>query len=236
MVTAFNAHRRVLPGFVLAVVATVVVFGGFANSANAESLLPAPSIVSGPADGSTINTDSTQFAFDYLDPITGGSLLGYVCTIDAGAPVACDSGLDIADLSAGLHTIGVKATLALLGGQPLCVLTICVDPGPVSVDTDLLTRTFNVDLGGGSVGTGGSSGTNGSNGSVGANGSSAASDRTAAFLLAWMKYKNQRALCTRMKSRIHHYKTHRNRMSAARRHKTCVKRQNKLRAAAIAIR
>lgn len=234
MATGYNAHRRVLLGIIIAAVASVFALVGFAKEANA-ALLPAPSVLTGPADGSTINTDSAQFVFQYLDPITGGSLAGFLCSVDGAPDVACDSGLDLVNLSAGAHTVGVKAVIDLVGGTPLCVLGICVDPGPVAVNTDLLSRTFSVDLGGSSVGTGGTDGTSGANGSNGVNGTAGSSNRSAAFLAAWVKYKNQRALCTRMKDHVHRYKTHKTRMSAAKRHKKCVKRQNQLRAAALAL-
>lgn len=232
MITVLSANRRAWMSVLFVAAATVFALVGFARDASADPLLPAPSVLSGPAEGSTINTDSAQFVFQYLDPITGGSLAGFVCTVDAAAPVACDSGLNLVNLAAGAHTIGVKAVVDLVGGTPVCVLTVCIDPGPVSVDTDLLTRTFNVDLSGTSVGTGGQNGADGSNG-VGGN--TAGNDRSVAFLAAWVKYKHQRALCTRMKDRVKKYKTHGRRMRAAKKYRTCLKRQNKLRAAALAL-
>lgn len=226
MATTSNTHRRALLGFILAVAIGFFALAGLAKDAQAAGL-PAPSVLSGPADGSTIGTDSTQFVFQYLDPITGGSLNGFLCSVDGAPDVACDGVFNLVGLGVGLHTVGVKATINLLGGVPVCVLGICVDPGPVSVDTDVLTRTFGVELpGSGSNGSNGSNGANGANGTVGSN---------AAFLAAWTKYKKQRAQCTRMKKRIKRYKTHVNRMRAAKRHKTCVKRQNRLRAAALAL-
>lgn len=235
MATNSNVNHRVSLGILTAVIVSVIALAGFARDASALDL-PAPSILSGPAEGSTINTDSASFVFQYLDPISGGSLAGFVCTVDGGLPVDCTSGLDLVGLTSGAHTIGVRATIDLLGGTPVCVLGICIDPGPVSVDTDLLSRSFNVDLGGASAGTGGGGGgTNGANGTDGVNGTTAGQDRTAAFLVAWTKYKNQRALCQRMKDRLKRYKTRGNRARAVKRHKTCVKRQNKLRAVAMAL-
>lgn len=229
-----NAHRRISIGILVALAVSVLALTYVAKPAGAVTL-PAPSILSGPTEGQTINTDSTQFVFQYLDPITGGTLTGYVCTVDALPPVACNGGLDLVGLTAGAHTVGVKATIDLLGGTPVCVLTVCIDPGPISVDTDVLTRTFNVDLGGTTAGTGGNDGASGANGIDGVNGTGAGRDRTAEFLVAWTKYKNQRALCMRMKQRIKRYKTRPNRTRATKRHKKCVKRQNTLRAAAMAI-
>lgn len=234
MATSSNAHRRVALGFIIALAVGVSALACFARTAGAVTL-PAPSILSGPTEGQTINTDSTQFVFQYLDPITGGTLTGYTCTVDALPPVACNSGLDLVGLAPGAHTLGVKATIDLLGGQPVCVLTVCIDPGPISVDTDVLSRTFNVDLGGATAGTGGNNGAGGANGANGVNGTDAGRDRTAEFLVAWTKYKNQRALCRRMKQRIKRYKSRSNRTRAAKRHKKCVRRQNTLRAAALAV-
>lgn len=237
MATQLNAHRRLSVGFILALALSMIALTAFAKDAGAAPLLPAPSLLNGPTEGETINTDSVQFLFDYLEPITNGSLTDILCSVDGAPEVVCTDGLDLVGLDAGAHTVGAKARLSLLGGQPLCVLTVCVDPGPVSVDTDLMTRTFNVDLGGTSAGTGGSggSGANGANGSNGVNGAGAGRDRTAEFLVAWTKYKNQRALCTRQKSRIKRYKSRKNRAAATKRYKKCVKRQNSLRAAALAI-
>lgn len=240
MVTQLNAHRRLSLGLILALAISATAFTGLTSTANADPLLPGPSIISGPTEGETINTDSVQFLFDYLEPITNGSLTDILCSVDGAPEVVCTDGLNLVGLEAGAHTIGAKARLSLLGGAPLCVLTICIDPGPVSVDTDLLTRTFNVDVGGTSVGTdppsgSGGSGANGANGANGVNGAGAGRDRTAEFLVAWTKYKNQRALCNRQKNRIKRYKSKKNRASATKRYKKCVKRQNTLRAAAIAI-
>lgn len=210
---------------------------GFAQSANAaESLFPAPSILTGPSEGSTINTESTQFVFDYLEPITGGTLTGFLCSVDGAPAVACTSPLDVVGLTAGVHTIGISAVITPLGGTPLCVLTICVTLPTVAVNSDVLTRTFNVDLDGTSVGTGPSGGSGGSGSSSTTNNSATiSSDKLGAFALAWGKYKRQQSKCNAMKKRVKKYKTHKNRMRAAKRYKNCVKTQKKLRAQAMAI-
>src|SRR5690349_6421494 len=103
MATESNAHRRVSLGLLVALAVSAIALFGSAKEASADTLLPAPSVLSGSADGSTINTDSASFVFQYLDPITGGSLAGFVCTLDGGAPVDCTSGLDLVGLSAGPH-------------------------------------------------------------------------------------------------------------------------------------
>jgi hypothetical protein len=212
----------------------------FAQSASAAGL-PAPDILSGPLEGQTISTDSASFLFDYADDLTGGTLVGYLCSVDGAPAVACNANHDIGGLSAGVHTLGVKATILPLAGQPLCILTICVTLPAVAVDTDVLTRTFNVDLTGAGVGTdptgsggGGSGGNSTAHNSSNSNVTNA-NDRLAAFALAWGKYKRQQTKCTQIKKSVKRYKSHANRMRAAKRYKKCVKTQKKLRAAALAL-
>jgi hypothetical protein len=208
-------------------------FLAFAQRADATPLFPAPSILNGPAEGSVLNTDSTNFAFDYLSPITGGSVSGFLCSIDGAPAVACSGSKDLVGLTTGTHTFGVKATITLLGGQPLCVLGVCISPGPLSVDTDLASRTFSVDVGSTSVGTG----TNGANGSNGNSGTTSGTGETSnAFAIAMKRYLKQQAMCRKIKRSVHHYKSHKNRMSAQRRYVRCLKVQKKLRAAAMAAR
>lgn len=198
---------------------------GFAQNANADSLFPAPSILAGPAEGSTISSDSTQFVFDYLEPITGGSLTGFLCSIDGAPAVACTSPVDLVGLAAGLHTIGISAVITPLGGEPLCVLTVCVTLPTVALDSDVLTRSFNVT-------EAAQPGTTTNNNT---HSSTTSSDKLGAFALAWGKYKRQQTRCNAMKKRVKKYKSHNNRMRAAKRYKKCVKTQKRLRAEAMAL-
>jgi hypothetical protein len=200
---------------------------GFAQSATAaDSIFPAPTILNGPAEGSTINTESTQFVFDYLEPITGGSLTGFLCSLDGAPAVACTSPLDLVGLGVGVHTIGVAAVITPLGGEPLCVLTVCVALPTVALNSEELVRTFNVETAGPPIATT----TNNTN-----NNSMTTGDKLGAFALAWGKYKRQQTKCNAMKKRVKKYKTHKNRMRAAKRYKECVKTQKRLRAQATAI-
>jgi hypothetical protein len=198
---------------------------GFAQSANADSAFPAPTILNGPAEGSTINTESTQFVFDYLEPITGGSLTGFLCSLDGAPAVACTSPHDLVGLGVGLHTIGVTAVITPLGGEPLCVLTVCITLPTVALNSEELVRTFSVDT----VGASNATTTNNTHSST------TNSDKLGAFALVWGKYKRQQTKCKAMKKRIKKYKTHKNRMRAAKRYKSCVKTQKKLRADALAM-
>jgi hypothetical protein len=216
----------------LAAVIVSVSFLALAERASAVPTLPAPTILTGPLEGSTLNTDSASFVFDYLDPITGGNLSGYLCSIDGAPAVACNGSFDLVGLDAGAHTFGVRATLTLLGGTPICVLGICIDPGPISVDTDLATRTFSVDVGETSVGTPGSNGSNGSSGSGGS--TTTAGTTNSAFAIAMKRYLKKSAQCRKIKRSIHKYKGHKNRMKAHKRYRSCLKAQKKLRAAAMA--
>jgi hypothetical protein len=237
MSTTLKAKPQLKLGIALAaVLACVVVSLGFTQQANAAiGTIPAPDVLSGPLQDEIITTDSASFVFGYVDGLTGGSILGYVCTLDA-VPIPCTSSLDLLGLSAGVHVVGVRASVLPLGGQEVCVLTLCLTLPALAVDTDLLTRTFNVDLSGTSVGTdptpptGGSSSTTTNNTTSNVN-----SDKLGAFALAWGKYKRQQTKCNAMKKRIKKYKSHKNRMRAAKRYKSCVKTQKKLRAQAIAI-
>lgn len=237
MATPLSGRRRETLAFIAATILAFAAFAGFSKSAEA-ALLPAPDILDGPANGVTLDTNQASFVFDYLAPITGGTLTGYLCTID-GSPIPCNGTADLVDLSAGVHTFGVAAQLSLLGGDPICVLTICVDP-EVAVVTDAATRTFSINLLGTQVGDPGSNGNNGSNGAGGANGANGANGTNNvvganAFAVAWAKYKRQKALCLRQKHRIKKYKRAKTRKAARKRYNTCVKRQKKLRAAALAV-
>ncbi|MBJ7353735.1 MAG: hypothetical protein JHC98_02835 [Thermoleophilaceae bacterium] len=212
----------------------VVASLGFAQQASADTL-PAPSILSGPAEGSTISTDSASFVFDYADSLAGATLVGFLCSLDGAPAAACDASHNLTGLTDGVHTLGVSALILPLGGEPVCVLTNCLTLPPVETGTDVLMRTFNVDLGGVSVGTppsttGGSSTTNNSS-----NSATTSSDRIGAFALAWGKYKRQQSKCNAIKKRIKKYRTHSNRMRAAKRYKSCVRTQKKLRAEAMAL-
>lgn len=199
---------------------------GFAQTAKADSVFPAPSILNGPAEGSTINAESTQFVFEYLEPITGGTLTGFLCSVDGAPAVACTSPLDLVGLGVGAHTIGVAAVITPLGGEPLCVLTVCVALPTVALNSEELVRTFNVETAGSPI----AATTNNTN-----NNSTTNSDRLGAFALAWGNYKRQQTKCKAMKKRIKKYRTHKNRMRAAKRYRKCVKTQKKLRAEAMAI-
>lgn len=220
---------------VTAVLCSLALTMGVAQQANAAGL-PAPDILSGPAEGQTISTDSASFVFDYADDLTGATLQGYFCSLDGAPAVACNSTHDILGLTAGVHTLGVKASILPLGGTPVCVLTVCVTLPALAVDTDVLTRTFNVDLSGTGVGTGSTpSSASTSNTTNNSSNTTAANDRLAAFALAWGKYKRQQTKCARIKKSIKHFNSHKNRMRAAKRYKKCVKTQKKLRAEAMAL-
>lgn len=234
MATPLSWQRRETLAFLAATVLALCAFAGFSKSAEA-ALLPAPDILSGPADGVTVDTDQVSFIFDYLAPISGGTLTGYVCNVD-GVPISCNGTANLVDLDAGVHTFGVAAQLTLLGGDPICVLTICVDP-ELAVTTDLATRTFSINLLGTQIGDPGSNGNNGAGGANGANGANGTNSTVGAnaFAIAWAKYKRQKALCLRQKHRIKKYKRVKTRRAARKRYNTCVKRQKKLRAAALAV-
>jgi hypothetical protein len=236
MTTALNTKPQFKVGAILAAgVCCFLLSLGFAQQASADTLLPAPSVLSGPAEGSTIGTDSASFVFQYLDPITNGNLLGFFCSLDGAPAVACNPSADLVGLTAGVHTLGVTASILPLGGAPICVLGICLTLPAVAVDTDVLTRHFTVDLGGTSLGTGGGSGGSSSTTNNSSNSATTNSDKLGAFALAWGKYKRQQTKCKAMKKKIKKYRSHQNRMRAAKRYKSCVKTQKKLRAAALAI-
>ncbi|MGB6423676.1 MAG: hypothetical protein WBF18_00200 [Solirubrobacterales bacterium] len=66
---------------------------------------PETTITSGPADGTTINTDSVAFGFDSNEP---GST--FECSLDSAAFAACSSPKSYSSLSDGTHDFEVQAT------------------------------------------------------------------------------------------------------------------------------
>ncbi|MBK8293423.1 MAG: hypothetical protein IPK93_01090 [Solirubrobacterales bacterium] len=92
-------------------------------SVYADQTAPQTTIDSGPAEGETIEVNSATFTFSSNEP---GST--FTCSLDGGAPVACNSGSSTyAGLSEGPHTFSVAAT----------------DPPPYSnVDPTPATRAF----------------------------------------------------------------------------------------------
>jgi large repetitive protein len=98
----------------------------------ADEFLPAAptaSITGGPANGSTITTSSTTFTLTNSNTCPGASL---ECKLDGGAFAACTSPANPSGLGQGSHTFQVRA----------------LDLVPQAGSPD--TRTFNVDLSGGS--------------------------------------------------------------------------------------
>ncbi len=231
MTSPLSRQRRYALAIFTSTVIALAAFAGLASNAGAATL-PAPDILSGPADGATVNTDDVSFVFDYLQTIDNGELTGFVCTLD-GSPIPCDGVATLVDLSEGVHVFDVGALLSQTGGTPICVLTICADPG-TSILTDLVSRTFSVDLLGTDLTIPAIGGADGAPGANGANGTNATA-ASGAFALAWSKYKRQKALCKRQKNRIKKYKRAKTRKSARKRYSKCVRRQKKLRAAALAI-
>jgi hypothetical protein len=235
--TLTSSPKLTLGAFLAAGLCCLAMSLGLAQQAQADALLPAPTILSGPADGSTINTDGASFVFDALDSLSGGTLISYLCSVDGAPPVACDSSYSLTGLSDGLHTLGLSASILPLGGVPVCVLTVCLPLPSIPVVTDTLTRTFTVVTSVVPIGppvlpaTGSSSTTTNNSGSAGA----AGDDRVHAFSLAWSKYKRQQTKCKAMKKRVKKYRSHTNRMHAAKRYKGCLKTQKRLRAKAMSL-
>lgn len=204
---------RILVGAALA--AGALALG--AGQARADTL-PGPVFSSGPADGATIPDTAVDFAFA-LDPsLSGGTLAGFLCSIDGGTFVDCDSPIHLADLSVGTHSLAVKASLTLLGGGPICILTFCVDPGPLTIETGVSTTGFTVTA---MAGPAGGTGTNGSNGANGAN--------TATNNSALASLKAQQARCKKLRVKLHkHFAKRSNRARVHRRYLKCLKVQRRL--------
>ncbi|MGA7396483.1 MAG: ELWxxDGT repeat protein [Solirubrobacterales bacterium] len=75
-------------------------------SEHADRTPPQTTILSGPAEGETIETDSTSFTFTSDDPAAT-----FTCVIDGGTPESCDAGtIAYSGLSEGPHSFQVTAT------------------------------------------------------------------------------------------------------------------------------
>ncbi len=84
------------------------------NGANAiavkiDSVKPDTTITAGPADGSTITTNSTSFSFNGTDPAPSSGGPTFECKLDNGAFAACTSPRALTNLADGSHTFSVRA-------------------------------------------------------------------------------------------------------------------------------
>src|SRR5437867_1160882 len=114
------------------VVATVPVEAGAGPRgiaiANPDTTPPETSIVSGPAEGSLTNSPQAVFTFSGTDDRTQATALGFNCSLDGAAFVACVNPQTYTGLAGGQHAFMVRAVDA--AGN--------VDPTPA-------TRTWTVD-------------------------------------------------------------------------------------------
>jgi hypothetical protein len=69
----------------------------------------APSISSGPADGSVSGSTAASFAFSASDNAGGSGVAGYECRLDGGAWASCSSPRSLTSLAEGSHTFDVRA-------------------------------------------------------------------------------------------------------------------------------
>jgi hypothetical protein len=69
----------------------------------------APSITSGPADGSVSDSSSASFAFSASTDPGGSGVAGYECRVDGGAWASCTSPRSLTSLAEGSHTFDVRA-------------------------------------------------------------------------------------------------------------------------------
>jgi hypothetical protein len=207
-----------------AVIACVLALASSAQSANAAGL-PGPTFSNVPV-GQVLDT-SVLPPIDFTLPnLTGGTLLGFVCTLDGNLITPCDGSVQLANMSAGAHDLAVMGQISVLGSNPVCVLGVCLPAvGPLTLDTDVSHLFLNVESG-----AAGGSGGSGSNGATGANGTnSSGATVSTAYLAASAALKKQTNRCMKLKRKLRkHFSKRSNRARARTRYLSCVKTQKKL--------
>lgn len=140
---------------IAAVAACVGAFAAFPASSSADLVIDpgpililcsigdmcAPSITSGPVDGSVTNAAGATFAFE-RDPAGPFNIISFECALDAGSFAACTSPKVYPLLSQGTHEFRVKAKKSHF--------SFCdsFPPGPCIIQdgyTNIRTRTFTLD-------------------------------------------------------------------------------------------
>jgi len=100
----------------------------FSVSGTDFSVVPDTQITEGPAEGSTITTNSPNFAFSSAEP--GAT---FSCSLDGAAFAACSSPKGIVGLTNGSHSFSVKVTNDLGTADPTPAtrsFTVAVPTGP----------------------------------------------------------------------------------------------------------
>jgi hypothetical protein len=212
------------------VIACVLSLANSAPSANASGL-PGPTFTQYPL-GQVLDTTAIPIGFELSD-LSGGALLGYVCTLD-GVDLPCNGTLELVGLAAGTHDLAVKAQISVFGSNPVCVMGICLPPvGLITIDTDVSHLLLDVtsgspgDTGASGGGSSGANGAAGSNGTPGANGTAATA--SSAWLATNAALTAQTKRCMKLKKKLKkHFSKRSNRARARKRYLSCVKVQRKL--------
>lgn len=202
---------------------------GCAVFAVQASALPAPNFVSGPSPGEVVTAPDVSIGFAVDASLSGGVVSGYQCSVDGAPFTDCASPLDLTNLVNGVHLVEVKAIISLLGGEPLCILMVCIDPGPISIETEIAALPFTVSVAAsGTLPPPGGDGANGTNGNDGAAGPGATAGSSAAL-------KRQIARCNKLRRKLKkNFKVNSNRQRVRKRYVRCLKVKRRLEARAAA--
>lgn len=193
------------------------------------SALPAPNIVSGPTPGEVVTVPDVSIGFAVDASLSGGVVTGYQCSVDGAPFTDCSSPLNLTDLANGSHLVEVKAVISLLGGEPLCILMVCIDPGPISVETEIAALPFTVSVdASGTIPPPGTDGASGTDGSDGVAGPGATAGSSAAL-------RRQTARCNKLRRKLKKsFKVKSNRQRVRKRYVRCLKVKRRLAARAAA--
>ena len=108
-----------------------VVGGTESRSFTIDTVAPSASIDTGPADGSTITTDSVTFVFS-----SGDGTASFECRLSGGAYVACTSPKSYANLADGTYTFEVRAKDGAGNTSPAQSRTFTVDTTGATTSID----------------------------------------------------------------------------------------------------
>lgn len=224
--TQDNGRRNAFVATLFSVCLAVAALSVAVFAPQARAALPAPE-VTGLLPGQVITVPDVDIDLAVDESLTGGLLDSFQCSLDGGPFTECASSFSLTGLLDGDHTLEVKAVITLLGGEPVCILTICIDPGPISVETDIAALPFSVDVGGGTgtPGSDGGTGSNGSNGSNGNNGNSA----TAPAASSSAALARQTTRCNKLRKKLRKsFRVRSNRVRVRKRYMRCLKTKRRL--------